>query len=120
METIEIISPIPSKGLGREYLARPQVKDEMNYIELGLVVFDEKGKSKDNLEVVVETTDKEQDVTMECTGNMTNIAVEGVIKKVYYYPFHYEFRNVGENKIKFTCAGKVDEVKLNAPEDTRE
>ena len=120
MASIEIISPIAGKGLDREYLARPNVMDEKNYLEIGLVVYDEKGKSMNEIKVKVETTDKDQNVKLKGTGNMTNIVVNGIPVKVYYYPFHYDFRTIGNNTIKFTAGALSKEIILEAPEDTRE
>ena len=42
MKSITIISPIAIKGLGG-HISRPEIKDEFNYIEIGLIVRDENG-----------------------------------------------------------------------------
>lgn len=102
--TIEVISPINGKGLGREYLARDPMLDEFNYVELGLVVRDSAGKDVRDVKVEVTATDTEQNKTLESTGNQTTIYVNGAKKVVYYYPFHYEFKTPGDHSVEF----KVD------------
>jgi len=117
--TLEIISPFPGKGLGRKYLARDEIKDEANYIELGLLCRDNGGVSVKDATVIVETTDKDQDKKLVKTGNMTKVYVEEVCQCIFYYPFHYEFKKPGKHTILFTCNELSISVDLEAEEDTR-
>lgn len=105
MVKLEIVSPIKGKGYDEEksYLCREVVKDELNYIELGLVLRDEADpvKTHMDLEVEVKTPDKDQDVVMKSTGNVMNVIESGAKKQIYYYPFHYEFKKPGAHNIQF-------------------
>lgn len=111
---IEIISPFPGKGLGREYRAATSTApyDESNYIELGAVCYDDEGKVTNTAEVQVTATDASQNKTMANTGNVTPRYVNGVKETIYYYPFHYEFKTAGDHVITFTCGQKTESVTL--------
>lgn len=114
MEKLQIISPMANKGLGREYFASEVVKDESNYIEIGLVVYDHYGDVDRNTQVVVMATDSSQNKTMNGTGTIGRIYENGVKKEVYYYPFTYEFKTAGEHTITFSANGMTEVVKLTA------
>jgi hypothetical protein len=116
---IEIISPMANKGLGRTYLARPILKDEFNYIDIGLVVYDDDGKIVDNVKVDVVATDTSQNKSMNGTGNVTRIYPDGSVRVVPYYFYEYEFRTPGEHTITFSAEGLTKSVTLNAPLDER-
>jgi hypothetical protein len=111
MKTITIISPYSDKGLGREYIASPEVKDESNYIELGLLVKEGEKFIRDAI-VEVTATDSTQNKTFDGTGSMTKIYIEGSKKFVPYYNFHYEFKTSGKHEITFECDGKKESVKV--------
>ena len=114
MESLKIISPIPSKGLGREYHSSPEVVDDSNYIEIGLVVRNSNGESIKDAQVTVESPDPSQNKTMDGTGNIVKIYNSGIPEMVYYYPYHYEFRSSGVHEITFKCNGMNEMVSLNA------
>jgi len=116
--TLEVISPIRGKGLDREYLARDEVKDEANYIELGLVLRANGEIVKDAVVEVV-ATDTDQNKTLNGTGNMTTIYVNGAKRVVHFYPFHYEFKTAGNHTITFTHEGQNEVVNLEVAEDNR-
>lgn len=116
---LKLINPIADKGLGRQYLARPQIKDEFNYIDIGLVVYNDEGTPIKNAVVEIVATDASQSKTMNATGNVKKIYVDGSSIMTPYYPFHYEFKTPGDHKITFTAEGLISEVILSAPEDTR-
>lgn len=118
-KTLEIISPMSNKGLGRTYLARDEVLDEANYIELGLVIYDEGETYYDNLLVEVEATDESFNKTMNGTGNICKIYPNGAEKTVPYYPFSYEFKTAGEHTITFKYGELTQSVVLQVGEDTR-
>ena len=119
MRNLEIISPFSNKGLGREYLSGP-LKDEKNYIELGLLITDEKGKSINGVDVSVTATDSSQDRTMNGTGNITKVYKDGHPREIYYYPFHYEFKSEGEHVIIFKTDTEETSVTISAKKDERE
>jgi hypothetical protein len=119
MKSITIISPIATKGLGREYLSRAEIKDEFNYIELGLVVRDDADKVVKNVEVVITATDESQNKTLSNTGNVTPIYVDGVKIITPFYPFSYAFKTPGEHIITFVAEGLTQSVTLTVAEDTR-
>lgn len=120
MTTLEIISPIGTKGLGREYLARQEIFDEANYIELGVIVRDQNGNALDNVKVIITATDDEQNKTLESTGNVKKIYVDGTQQVVPYYPFHYAFKFQGQHKITFSSGGVSESVTLEVGDDTRQ
>jgi len=113
MESLKIISPIPSKGLGRTYVASPEVINDSNYIELGLVVRNNNGESIKNVLVVIESTDASQNKNLEGTGNITTIYNNGIPETVYYYPYHYEFKTSGVHEITFKSNGMIEMVSVN-------
>ncbi len=109
---IEIVSPFPSKGLGREYKASPEIIDERNYIELGAIVYGDDGKPMDNTIVFITATDQAQNKTEKGTGDVMNIWVNGDRRQVPVYSFHYEFKTPGDHKVVFTANGMFQEVTL--------
>ena len=121
MTTLEIINPIPRKGHGRSpLLSRDTIRDEANYIELGLIVRDTAGfPVRDKQVVVTSNRDASQNRTMEATGNVVPIFVNEQRIKVHFYPFHYEFRQPGTHKITFTCDGITVGVDLLVTPDNR-
>lgn len=117
--TLEVVSPIPIKGLGREYLWRPQVKDEYNYVYIGLIVRLDGEPVKDR-EVEIEATDSSQNKTLNGTGNVYPVYVNGAKVIIPYYPFNYEFRSGGDHQITFSTHGIKATVNFpNVAEDTR-
>jgi len=119
MKSITIISPIRGKGLDRTYLSRNEIKDEANYIELGLVVRDDAGEPVNNVSVVITATDDSQNKTLASTGNVTPIYEDGVKIKTSYYPFRYEFKTIGVHTITFVAEGLTEKVELDVAEDER-
>lgn len=118
--TLEVISPIPIKGLNREYSARQQIMDEQNYVELGLLIKDSNGEYMKDVEVVIEATNADQNKTLNSTGNVTKIYINGQKKVVPYYPFSYEFKTPGMHTIKFSAMQKSETITFNnVPEDIR-
>ncbi len=117
--TLEVVSPVPIKGLGREYLWRSQVKDEYNYIHIGLIVRLDGEPVKDQ-EVEIEATDPSQSQTLNGTGDVYPVYVNGVKVVTPFYPFNYEFRSGGDHQITFSTHGIRTTVNfLNVAEDTR-
>lgn len=109
---IEIVNPIPGKGLGREYVAAPEVKDESNYIEIGAVVFGDDGQPVKDADVVV-TVNGQKPVTLRGTGDVFPYYVSGE-KRVYpVYSFHYEFRDKGKTIIAFATGGMRESATLD-------
>ena len=119
MKSITVISPIRGKGLERTYLSRSNIKDEFNYIELGLIVRNDAGKPVDNTTVTVTATDSSQNKTINGTGDVTPIYEDGVKIKMPYYHFSYQFKMPGEHIITFTADGLTQVVNLIIAEDTR-
>ena len=118
---IEIVNPIPGKGLGREYKAAPEIVDESNYIELGAVLYNDAGEpvADQEVRVAVQGPKGNDDAMwakrMVGTGNVMNTWKDGQRIQVPVYPYHYEFNVAGEHKITFTSAsGLTAEVTLNA------
>lgn len=121
ISSIEIVSPIPGKGIGREYLARPDIKDEANYISIGAIVYNDDGSINNDAEMVISASDETQDKTLQGTGTLwNNRYIDGQKVPAFYYPFTYQFKTVGDHKITFTAAGVSADVTIKVPaEDTR-
>lgn len=96
--SVQIVSPMPPKGLGRRYEAAPEVKDETNYVFIGAVVKDGDGNVRDDVVVKVTATDGSQNKIMGGTGNYA----PGVVN-AKYYPFEYAFHEPGTHEIAFTA-----------------
>lgn len=105
MSSIEIISPVGSKGIvaGRTYTAQPEVIDETNYVYLGLIVLDDAGNPDKNVEVTITATDETQNKTLNGTGNVYPRYENEVRIITPFYPFHYEFHTVGDHTITFSA-----------------
>ena len=116
MNTLTIINPYPSKGLGRTYKASPEIVDETNYIDIGLTVVNENGEYLKDVTVQVTATDATQNKTLDGTGNVTSIYPNGEKKTVHYYPFHYEFKTAGEHIITFTQGNLTETITLEVGE----
>ncbi len=115
-DSIKVISPINGKGLGRKYVANKEIVDESNYIELGLIVRNDAGESMKDAKAVIEATDEDQNKTLIGTGNVTKIYNGEIPESVYYYPFHYEFKNAGQHTITFTANGMTEVITLDVAE----
>ena len=129
MSSIQIISPIQGKGLGsridqttgkdvgfRVSPTYPELQDETNYIELGLVCRDDDGKVDKDATVEVVATDGTQNKTMNGTGSITKVYKNDVPEQIYYYPFHYEFKTAGLHTITFTCNGLSESADIQVSE----
>jgi len=118
---IEIVNPYPDKGIGRDFLARQDVKDEQNYISIGAILYNDDGTVNQDTQMFVTATDETQDKTQDGTGTLwNNHYVDGQKVPVFYYPFTYQFKTVGDHTITFTAAGLTASVTINVPaEDTR-
>ncbi len=104
--TITVVSPIPGKGLGRDYIASDVIVDESNYVEIGAVLKDGKGNELDTPVMTVTTTDPSQNTTLQGTGNYN-------VRVGKYYPFHYEFHSAGQHTITFSAEGVSVSVEFN-------
>ncbi len=112
MITLEIINPMAGKGLGRTYEASPEIVDEKNYIEIGILCRDNGVVVNDQV-VTVEATDETQNKTLNGTGDIYTTYVNNQKTKYYYYPYHYEFKTSGDHTITFTCQGVSEQVTLS-------
>lgn len=116
--SIELIYPILSKGLGRNFSTSPDT--DLNQLHVGAIVRDENGEITRTAEVVVTATDETQNQTIKGSGDITKIKNKiGKSERVYYYPFNYEFRTAGKHTITFTANGvsKSVEVEVAAPQE---
>lgn len=119
MKSITIFNPYSNKGTGREYSARSQVKDEQNYIVLGLIVRDDSGNEIKNVPVTITATDSIQNKTLNGTGDIRKIYIDGIPKTVPYYEFYYEFKTPGDHTITFTAEELTTQITVSVSEDNR-
>lgn len=111
---IEVVNPIPGKGLDRSYISAPEVANESNYIEIGFVIYDDAGLPVSDATAQVVTTDMDQNKILKGTGNVMSIYIDGQKRQTPYYPFHYEFHVAGQHRIVFTANGMQKEVDVTA------
>lgn len=107
--TLQIVSPLAGKGLGRQYVASPDIKDESNYIDIGLIVTNPDGSVNTTATVNVTATDSSQNKEIVGTGTFW-----GNPHNVYYYPFEYQFKTPGDHTITFTVLGVTQSVTVTA------
>lgn len=106
---VEIVSPIPGKGLGRQYTASPIVTDESNYIELGAIVLNDNGEPMSNADVTI-TVNSETPVVIHGTGDVYPRYVDGQKRVTPVYSFHYEFKTAGPYTFTFAANGMQQSV----------
>lgn len=118
---IEIVSPMGNKGLGRDYLARADIKDEANYITIGAILTNPDGSINNTAEMTVTTSDSAQDQIMDGTGSLwSNRYINGQKSPAYYYEFTYQFKTTGDHILTFGANGLTKSITINVPaEDTR-
>ena len=136
MKSITIISPTSGKGLGRRYEAIPQEcaltvatnagnveplcsYDEANYVVLGLVVKNGADEVMKDTHVVITATNERQNKTINNTGSVTPIYINGVKIITHFYPITYYFMTPGEHVIIFKAIGMTESVTLQVAEATR-
>lgn len=120
-KSLEIINHQAGQGL----ILRPSQKfvatggdlidseTERSYLNIGLIVRGDDGKSVKDEIVSITTTDSEQNKELNGSGDITKIVNEDGIKEmVYYYPFHYEFRTTGDHAITFQADGITEVVNI--------
>lgn len=111
--SIEIVSPIPGKGLGRQYTASPIVTGESNYIELGAIVLNDNGEPMSNADVTI-TVNSETPVVIHGTGDVYPRYVDGQKRVTPVYSFHYEFKTAGSYTFTFAANGMQQSVTVTA------
>lgn len=113
--TIEIINPIPGKGLGRTYKVSPNYPelDEDGYVEIGAIIRDASGNTVKDADVQVTATDDTQNKEMTGTGSITPIYPNGDKIMVPYYAYHYEFKTPGDHVITFTVGDTHESVTIH-------
>lgn len=114
MASIEIINAVNnhqwSEVTGRKYTAQPQVVDETNYVSLGLIVRNDAGELVKDAIVTIIATDETQNETQNGTGSVIPLYENGVRIITSIYPFHYEFKTVGDHMITFSVNGMTKSV----------
>ncbi len=137
---IEIFSPTPGKGLGRQYKANnyqinpdgtlaqgSATPDDSNSIVLGLIARNDNGDAVIKYDVTIEATDPPNPDCFSCRrfikgtgtdqtgiGAVTKIYKDGVPETVSYYPFLYEFKTSGQHTITFSANGFSKSVTVTA------
>ncbi len=122
MATIEFINIIPSKGVNKEHRAANKIKNEDNYIDVGLVVRDDSGNCIADADLTIEVTRGQKitdQITLKGTGNIIPLVEKGVPHylnpkkiKTPYYPFHYEFKQSGKHLFTFRSLGAETSIEL--------
>ena len=119
MTTIEIISPIAGKGLGRTYTAQPEIIDESNYIEIGIVARTNDGLVHSDLVVTITATDESQNKILNGTGITTKIYKNGIPETVLYYPFSLRIQNSRRSHHHIQCARRRPAIRHTDSDRTR-
>lgn len=110
---IDIISPIPGKGLGRQYKAAPEITDESNYIVIGAVIYDANGAPVSNADMSI-GINSETPVVLHGTGDVTPIYVDGQKRVVPVYTVTYEFKTAGDYTFTFSSNDVEQSVTVTA------
>ena len=116
---IEIISPVPSKGLGRVYKTSGEYDERgepYNELYIGAIVYNEAGKPTKDLTVTITATDATQNSVVESTGNTTAMVTQGSSTQIPFYKFNYQFKTLGEHTITFEAIGLTKSVTVNVTE----
>lgn len=111
---IEIISPIPTKGIGRQHIASPTVEGEENYVVLGAIVYDANGNVDKSAVVTISATDASQNKVENGAGDMVTIYTDGVKSQVLGYVYSYEFQTPEDHTVTFSANGLSKSVVINA------
>ena len=111
---IEIVSPIPGKGLGREYSATTtEERNEGNYMVIGAIVYDAAGEPSKTALVNVTATESDQDEIKQGTGVVMNVYVDGQKRQLPVYSYTYEFHQSGKHTITFTSGDLSESVSVD-------
>lgn len=121
LKSLRVFDPQSRQGVkltfGRHFVA---IKDdiidnetERSYMNIGLIVRDDNGKSVKDAIVEITSTSSEQNRILNGSGDITKIVNDnGVQETVYYYPFHYEFWTTGNHTITFQANGMTEVVSI--------
>jgi len=117
---IEIIDPIPGKGIEGRTITTSEEVDGIqisNEVYLGLVIFGKKNKTENTLVVqVTSDVDETQNKVLKGTGNITKTQVNGERKEVNYYPYTYKATKSGIHTITFTTEGLTKSISFEVTE----
>jgi len=114
--TLEIFSPMKETGLGRKYKVSPtypEIENESNYIDIGLVIWDKKGQASKKNVVTITATDEQDPIERNGTGTVGPIYINEIKKIVPYYPYHYEFKTSGKHTITLSAEGQSVSVDID-------
>mgnify|MGYP001578363813 CR=1 FL=1 len=111
---IDIVSPIPGKGLGRTYKHADEVSGEENYIVIGAVVYDVAGNPtrSSTMAVTIENQQGKKNLALEGTGDVMNVYVGDQKRQVPVYSVTYEFKTEGTHIFTFAANGLTQSVSL--------
>lgn len=116
MSSLTIFSPVPTKGLNREFRTTDELNENQemyNEVLIGLICRNDEGLSVKDAQVAVVATDSTQNKTINGTGNLIKLPKsDGGKDEVYYYPYTYQFKTTGKHTITFTCNGMSESVDL--------
>lgn len=114
--TLSIHSSYSETGLGRDYHVSPiypEIKDASNYIQIFLAIKDSNGKYLSDKNVSIVATDISQNKTINGTGNLSRIYVNGNKQSVPSYGYLYKFNKIGKHIITFTADGQSASVEVD-------
>lgn len=112
---IDIVSPIPGKGLGRAYVHADQVSDESNYIVLGCVVYDADGNpvQSSTVTATIDNPEGKKSIELDGTGDVMTIWIGDQRRQVPVYTINYEFKVAGMHIFTFNANGLTQSVVLD-------
>jgi len=91
--------------------------DDSNSIAIDFIVRDDEGKIRRDIQVKVTATDESQNETINGTGGVKPIYIDGVKTQVSVYQFSYYLRTAGKHVITITTAtGTTKTVELEVSE----
>ena len=116
---IDIINPLAGKGSNVPHSTSPafdQSGNPKNEMDIGAVLYADDGNATGHPIMTITATDATQNKTIDGTGNVTPIYVNGQKNVVPVYSFHYEFKTAGEHVITFSANGVSQSITVTVSE----
>ena len=116
---IDIINPLAGKGSNVPHSTSPAFDERgnpKNEMYIGAVLYSDDGEATGHPIMTVTATDASQNKTINGTGGVTPIYVNGQKRVVSFYSFSYEFKTVGEHVITFSANGISQSVTVTVSE----
>ena len=119
---IDVISPTPGNGLNRKHTTSPELDNDgkgnpMNEMVIAAVLYGDDGRTaiKDAI-MTITATDSVQNKTMNGTGEIHPVYVDGQKTIPPIYTYYYVFKTAGDHTITFSSNGISQSVTVKVSE----